>query len=92
MQRVAQGQVVRLEHAAGTRITVHRGQVWLTESGNPDDVFLCAGQYRIVRGPGRVIIEPHGDDATVDIAQVPRRVPSFGVPRLLNRLFRAHRA
>lgn len=50
-------QVLRLTHAAGTRITLLGGRVWITESGRTDDVFLSAGESHRVEGDGVVVIE-----------------------------------
>lgn len=79
MQHITQGTVFRFERAAGTRITVHVGCVWITESGEPDDVFLSARQLYVVVGSGRVLIEPQdaGAGATVDIRPANRRPPPF---------------
>ena len=54
---LAPRHVLRLSRAAGTRITVLGGRVWLTESGSRDDVFLSAGQSHVVAGNGAVVIE-----------------------------------
>ena len=79
MQHIAQGTVFRFERATGTRISVHAGCVWITESGEPDDLFLCAGQHYVVVGSGRVLIEPQGADggATVELASGDRRSTPF---------------
>ena len=57
MERLHTGTLHRLEGAAGTRIVVHAGMVWLTESDWPDDVFLAAGESHVVAGNGLVLIE-----------------------------------
>jgi hypothetical protein len=45
-----QGCPIRLENAAGTRVRCLHGTIWITVPGEPDDVFLRAGQsYRIPR-------------------------------------------
>lgn len=90
MQRLDPGTLFRLEHAAGTRIAVHAGQVWITESGEPGDVFLSAGQSHVVAGAGRVVIEPLGPSASATVGLTPpthrpppfrRAVPVFGPRR-----------
>ena len=58
MERLHTGTIHRLESAAGTRIVVHEGMVWLTESDWPDDVFLAAGESHMVVGNGLELIEP----------------------------------
>lgn len=57
MHRLEPGVFLRLERAAGTQLRVLSGQVWITESGQPDDVFLSVGQAYDVIGAGRVLVE-----------------------------------
>ena len=57
MHRLEPGTFLRLERAAGTQLRVLSGQVWITESGQPDDVFLSAGQTYDIVGSGRVLVE-----------------------------------
>lgn len=94
MQRLAQGTMLRFERAAGARVTVHAGQVWITESGETDDVFLSAGQHYVVAGSGRVLIEAHGagTGATVDISPANRRPPPFKPAQPWGDLVRMRRA
>ncbi len=72
MQRLEQGTVFRLERAAGARIIVRAGRIWLTESASPDDVFLSAGQQHVVGGQGCVVIEPYCAAAAAVFDIVPR--------------------
>ena len=57
MYRLEPGMFLHLERAAGTQLRVLSGQVWITESGQPDDVFWFAGQAYDVIGAGRVLVE-----------------------------------
>ena len=70
MQGLEPGRVWSLQRAAGARITVRAGQVWITESDCADDLFLGAGQHHVVAGRGRVVIEPQGRGAAawVDVS------------------------
>jgi hypothetical protein len=54
--RNAAGQSVRLESAQTLAPQPGPVRVWLTEEGQPDDVFLHAGDGYTVRGSGRVVL------------------------------------
>ena len=77
------GTIHRLERAAGTRIVVRAGRVWLTESGCLEDVFLDAGDGYVVGGNGRVLLEACGagtDGQTAAIQIIPPRRPQAPPP------------
>ncbi len=90
MQGLDPGRVWSLQRAAGARITVRAGKVWITESGCADDVFLCAGQHHVVAGQGRVVIEPQGRGAVawVDISGPGRPAAPRGAQRAWGMLAR----
>ena len=57
------GDTLALRGATGTRLQLAtatpgdaRVRVWLTEEGQPDDVFLHPGDSYAVRGGGRVLL------------------------------------
>ncbi|OYV28877.1 MAG: hypothetical protein B7Z79_11805 [Thiomonas sp. 20-64-9] len=83
MHRLEPGMFLRLERAAGAQLRVLSGQVWVTESGQPDDVFLSTGQTYDIVGSGRVLVEPLKAFATAtlivsrDTACVKRSQSSF---------------
>ncbi|MBN8744472.1 MAG: DUF2917 domain-containing protein [Thiomonas sp.] len=54
--RNAAGQSVRLESAQTLASQPGPVRVWLTEEGQPDDVFLHPGDGYTVRGSGRVVL------------------------------------
>lgn len=85
MTSLEQDAVMSLERAAGTRLTVHAGRVWITESGWPDDVFLERGQHYLVTTPGRVVVEALGTRALLDVsvpgAAAAQRTPARGAAR-----------
>ncbi|WP_169836758.1 DUF2917 domain-containing protein [Thiomonas intermedia] len=69
MHRLEHGMFLRLERAAGAQIRLLSGRVWITESGRPEDVFLCSGQSYDIVGPGRVVVEPQAGLATLTISR-----------------------
>ena len=87
MTSLEQDAVMCLESAAGTRLTVHAGRVWITETGLPDDVFLDGGQHYLVSTQGRVVLEAVGAPALVEVAAPglapTRRAQSAGPARPL---------
>jgi hypothetical protein len=50
------GRARRLHGAPGTWLHVVSGSLWLTQSGDPEDYFLAAGQSKQI-GSGRAVIE-----------------------------------
>ena len=51
------GQVVALDDAIGIRIVAQRGTVWVTEEGDHSDHILRPGEARVVRKPGRTLVQ-----------------------------------
>ncbi|MEP6943249.1 MAG: DUF2917 domain-containing protein [Betaproteobacteria bacterium] len=54
---LASGETVVVPRHARARLRVHDGVVWATSSGDPDDVWLCAGQELTLDNKGRTVIE-----------------------------------
>ncbi|HUI99606.1 MAG TPA: DUF2917 domain-containing protein [Usitatibacter sp.] len=54
---LAEGQVVTLVDAEGTRILPQRGQVWITQEGDREDHIVAAGETLVVVRPGRTIVQ-----------------------------------
>ena len=52
---VQSGEVFRLEDAAGTRVQVLRGSVWITQDGDPNDYYLPAAGTITLERPGVVL-------------------------------------
>ena len=59
------GAALRLQAARGTRIVSRGGQLWLTEEGLAEDVFLRLGDAYVVRGDGRVVVGADEDAAVM---------------------------
>ena len=69
--RLERGTVHTLHLPAGSTLVLAAGRVWLTETGDPEDHFVGAGQtHRVGRG-GRVVIE--GDSAETAVVRLSGR-------------------
>lgn len=79
---LASGELVNLDDARGTTVHVGRGQVWLTQYGDPVDHVLDAGDSWAVERNGRTIVQaqnativdltgPGAADAVIPIARAP---------------------
>ncbi len=54
------GKTLAVATVAGSRVRVVDGLVWATTSGNPDDLWLAAGDDHTVRESGLTVIESVG--------------------------------
>lgn len=67
------GRAVTLPTGSGHALRVTEGRIWLTQSGDPDDHFIDAGE-RVPLGDGRgsVVIEAVGGAARcrMEVAQL----------------------
>lgn len=50
-------EVIRLEHAAGTRLRVVRGSVWITQEGDRKDHYLPATGTIALDRPGLALVQ-----------------------------------
>ena len=73
---------IRLHDAAGTRVRTLRGELWITQDGDPKDYFLPTGEELIVAVPGLVLIQ------ALEPAEVVLREPC-AAPSILGRVTRA---
>ena len=51
------GQVLSLDDAAGARISVRLGAVWVTYEGSLKDVVLSPGESLVVAKDGRTLVQ-----------------------------------
>jgi hypothetical protein len=51
------GKTFAVPTVAGARVRIVDGMVWATTSGNPDDVWLGAGEEHTLPSPGLTVIE-----------------------------------
>ena len=66
--RLPAGATLARHLAAGACITVQRGRVWLTQSGDANDYFVSAGERHVVARPGRVVIEGDSPLAALQVS------------------------
>lgn len=80
---LAHGHLLTLPHASGCVIHCLTGCLWITETGDPGDHLLIAGQAYPVRGTGRLVIEALGNSC-LRLTPITEPAP----PRRLSRLHR----
>jgi len=54
------GSVVPFKPAAGERVRVLFGRVWITEEGSPHDAFIGSGEEMRLGGGGLAVVEALG--------------------------------
>lgn len=79
-----QGQPIRLNDAAGTRVSCLHGTVWITVASEPDDVFLGAGQSYLIPRNGLSLVERIGNSRVQ--LESPGNTPGGWFSALLQRL------
>jgi hypothetical protein len=61
-----QGNLMRIEASAGSRVTCVRGMVWLTQEQDRLDHILCAGESFVCDRAGAVLVNAAANDAVLD--------------------------
>jgi hypothetical protein len=77
--RLADGQVARLQRAAGTRLEARDGHLWITLDGDLDDRVLDAGDAWTVPNAGDVIVSAFRGDAILVLRTPDGRTPCASV-------------
>jgi len=54
--RLAPRQLLRVRDAAGRTVMCHAGEVWISQEGNPLDIFLRPGERHTFDGAGLALI------------------------------------
>lgn len=67
------GSLMRIDAAAGDRVTCVRGMVWLTQENDPLDRILGAGETFCAERPGTVLVNALAHDATLEYSAHPAR-------------------
>jgi hypothetical protein len=57
------GRFLRVMDGAGSTLTAHGGEVWITEEDSPRDVVLRSGQSVKLRRSGLALVEAVSDAA-----------------------------
>jgi hypothetical protein len=57
------GRFLRVMDGAGSTLTAHTGDVWITEEDSPRDLLLRAGQSVKLRRRGLALVEAFSDAA-----------------------------
>jgi hypothetical protein len=55
------GRFLRVMDGAGSTLTAHGGEVWITEEASPRDVILRPGQSLKLRRSGLTLVEAFAD-------------------------------
>jgi len=76
------GELLRLDAAAGCRVEVLFGAIWLTEPRRLDDVFAGSGDEVVLAHGGRVLVEAQGFARVI----VPAARPQSKVADVIARL------
>ena len=82
------GEVTRLEDAAGTRVQVLRGSVWITQEGDLNDYYLPAAGTIMLDRPGVALVYALETAELVVWQPVPQISVAAQVARSLGRVSR----
>ena len=81
---LAPGDSISLDDARGTTVRVGRGQLWITQHGDPVDHVLAAGDSWAVERNGRTVVQAQSD-TLVDLTGPGASRPLLAIAR--NRTF-----
>ena len=59
--KLAAGELLRLHAPRGLEVACEAGHLWITEEGQPCDVWLAAGQRVQLVGEGLALVEAKGE-------------------------------
>ena len=62
------GKLARLVNACNTRVTVLRGQAWITIDGDRRDIVLEAGEQFVIDSNRKVVVYPLRSGSPMEIA------------------------
>lgn len=66
--RLRQGATLRIHEGEGHSIAVFDGLVWITQEGDPRDVFIASGQTFTIDRPGLVLVDAMNDTDLIVLA------------------------
>lgn len=67
---LAPGDSINLDDARGTTVRVGRGQLWITQYGDPVDHVLEAGDAWAIERNGRTVVQAQRDSLEIGRAHV----------------------
>lgn len=85
---IAPSTTACLHDARGVILEVTRGCAWVTQEGNPDDVFVSAGEQLCIARDGLTIVSGHATAQSTVTFSLPAP-GERGLWRSLRRLWRA---
>jgi hypothetical protein len=50
------GEVLRIDDGEGAMLHLAEGELWITQTGDPRDVFLAAGEAIVLDRPGLTVV------------------------------------
>lgn len=81
---LAPGDSINLDDARGTTVRVGRGQLWITQYGDPVDHVLEAGDTWAIERNGRTVVQAQRDSLVhLTGPGAPRPLPSIARNRTL---------
>ncbi len=97
---LAPGDSINLDDARGTTLRVRRGQLWVTQYGDPTDYVLEAGDTWTIERRGRTIVQAQrnalfdvvGPGRWVTVRAIARARPLEAFANWLGRLVHAGRS
>jgi hypothetical protein len=79
--RLDTGQLLDIHDGEGFRVECLEGAVWITQSNDPRDIVVDAGQSFVLDKPGLALVCAAAGPATVAVEGPPRRVaPAPALP------------
>ena len=88
--RLRRGEQIRLDgNAGGNVISCREGILWLTQTGNPGDHLVLAGETFRIAAPGRIVIGALADSFfIVKEERAPSRLFAGMLPRAVRQAVR----
>jgi hypothetical protein len=66
--RLRRGAMLRIRDGEGRSIAVFGGLVWITQEGDPRDVFIAGGETFTIDRPGLVLVDAMDDTDLIVLA------------------------
>ncbi len=66
--RLRRGATLRIHDGEGRSVAVFNDHVWITQEGDPRDVFVASGQTFTIDRPGLVLVDAMNDTDLIVLA------------------------